>query len=338
MKPIFILSIALLMVVPVIQPAIAAPQAFYIPSFTITSVVPNQSVTITTTNFQPNDVYDVIMGPYGTQGINGIKVATINAGAGGVLTFTFPIPAPLQGMAQIAIRLQSPITGYYSYNWFSNNPGSPFFPYPNPVGMIPTFSIVSVMTDQAVTIFTYNFPPNDTFDVMMGPYGNQAVNGLKIATINSNGGGSFSATFTIPPPLIGMYRIAIRLQSPFSGYYAYNWFYNNPYATQQPWPGPGPITNYQSFAITNVVGGQSVSILTMNFPPNDTYDVLMGPYGTLGANGVLSGTISSGPGGSFPATFPIPPAFATYDRISIRLQSRFTGNYTYNWFYNYTYP
>ena len=334
MKPIFVLSIALLLMVPIAQPAMAAPPGFYIPSFTITSVIPNQSVTITTTNFQANDIYDVYLGAYGTQGINGYKVATINTGAGGILTFTFPIPAPLQGMAQIAIRLQSPMTGYYSYNWFSNNSGSPY--YPNPVGMIPTFSIMSVVTDQNVTILTYNFPPNDTFDVMMGPYGNQAINGMKIATINSNGGGSFSLTFNLPPALIGMYRIAIRLQSPFSGYYAYNWFYNNPYGSTQPWPGP--VTTYPAFTITNVAGGQSVSILTMNFPPNDIYDVMMGSYGTLGANGILSGTVNSGPGGSFPMTFPIPPSIANYDMISIRLQSRITGYYSYNWFYNYSYP
>lgn len=336
MKPIFVLSIALLMVMPVVQPVMAAPAAFYIPTFTITSVIPNQSVTITTTNFQANDVYDVFMGPYGSQGINGYKVATINTGAGGVLTFTFPIPAQLQGQAQIAIRLQSPVTGYYSYNWFSNNPNGPPYPFPNPPGMIPSFSIVSVATDQNVTIFTYNFPPNDTFDVLMGPYGNQAVNGLPVARINSNGGGSFSLTFNIPPPLMGMYRIAIRLQSPLSGYYAYNWFYNNPYGSTYPWPGP--ITTYPSFSITNVLGGQAVSIITMNFPPNDIYDVLMGPYGTLGANGIISGTLNSGPGGSFSASFPIPPSLSYHDRISIRLQSRLTGYYTYNWFYNYTYP
>jgi hypothetical protein len=33
--------------------------------------------------------------------------------------------------------------------------------------------------------------------------------------------------FHIPKSLQGSYRIAIRLQSPSTGHYSYNWFYNN---------------------------------------------------------------------------------------------------------------
>lgn len=44
---------------------------------------------------------------------------------------------------------------------------------------IPTFSIVSVVPDKSVTIQTYNFPANDSFDVLMGPIGTKGIHGIK---------------------------------------------------------------------------------------------------------------------------------------------------------------
>ena len=90
----------------------------------------------------------------------------------------------------------------------------------------PSFSIVSVVQDVSVTIKTYNLPANDTFDVTMGPMGTRGVNGIKVDTVSSGSGGAITYTFSIPASLAGSYQISIRLQSPTSGYYAYNWFYN----------------------------------------------------------------------------------------------------------------
>jgi len=62
----------------------------------------------------------------GTQGIGGIKVDTINTGSGGSKKYTFSIPAALHGSYKISIRMQSPSSDYYAYNWFYNNTaGSP---------------------------------------------------------------------------------------------------------------------------------------------------------------------------------------------------------------------
>lgn len=80
------------------------------------------SVTITPYNFPPNDTFVVRMGYYGTLGVGGIEVATVTTDAAGVLSeTTYPIPAALAGQTRIAIRLESPVTGYYAYNWFWNN-------------------------------------------------------------------------------------------------------------------------------------------------------------------------------------------------------------------------
>jgi hypothetical protein len=84
-----------------------------------------------------------------------------------------------------------------------------------------------VVKETSVTILTANFPASDTFNVTMGAYGTQGIGGISVGTVNSGAGGSFTATFNIPAALIGSNKIAIRLQSSTSGYYSYNWFYNN---------------------------------------------------------------------------------------------------------------
>lgn len=91
----------------------------------------------------------------------------------------------------------------------------------------PLIEIVSVSRDQKVTIKGLNFPPQDRFDVLMNIYGTLGVNGQVVASILSGAGGEFTGTYQIPAFLQGQATIAIRLESPSSGYYAYNWFYNN---------------------------------------------------------------------------------------------------------------
>jgi hypothetical protein len=213
-----------------------------IPTFTVTSVAADQTVTIQTANFPANQTFQVTMGAFGTQGVGGTAIGTQASGAGGSFTATYDIPANLHNMDRIAIRLQS-AQGYYAYNWFHNStaggptavpptataPGAtPPAPTatPGPVYTgFPSFSITAVQKDTSVTIQGSNFPPNQTFQVTMGAYGTQGVGGMPAGTQATGAGGSFTATYNIPGSLIGSARIAIRLQSP-QGYYAYNWFHN----------------------------------------------------------------------------------------------------------------
>jgi LysM repeat protein len=104
---------------------------------------------------------------------------------------------------------------------------TPLAPAPlNVTDVIPTFSIVSVEQNQTVTIQTYNFPTHATFEARMGRMGTRGVNGILAGTIEIGNRGSFIVTFEIPSALYGRSQIAIRLESPESGYYAYNWFNN----------------------------------------------------------------------------------------------------------------
>ncbi len=209
-----------------------------IPTIAITGVKADKNVTIRTANYPKHDTFDVYMGPYGSYGIGGIKVGTLDSGNGGTMTATFKIPDALKGSSRIAIRLQSAYSGYYSYNWFYNNTyppeSAPTQPPPAgfeplPWGVIPTITITGIKADKNVTIRTANYPKHDTFDVYMGPYGSYGIGGIKVGTLDSGNGGTMTATFKIPDALKGSSRIAIRLQSAYSGYYSYNWFYNNTY-------------------------------------------------------------------------------------------------------------
>ncbi|MCB9134840.1 MAG: hypothetical protein H6636_05415 [Anaerolineales bacterium] len=336
---------------------LAAMNQTTIPTFFIQSVVKDSTVTIITYNFPANDTFNVTMGYMGTKGINGILVGTQASGAGGTITATYTIPAALQGQYQIAIRLESPTSGYYAFNWFYNNTagtndGTPLpTPTPGPTAtpgptstpfVIPTFLITSVEKDSTVTITTANFPAGDTFNVRMNYMGTLGIGGTLVATQASGAGGSFSATYTIPDFLKGQYQIAIRLESPTSGYYAYNWFYNNTAGsgsgTPVPTPTNAPPITIPTFGIQSVVKDSTVTIITNNFPANDNFTVTMGYMGTKGINGIVVGSQASGTGGSFTATYTIPAALQGQAQIAIRLQSPTSGYYAYNWFYNNTAP
>jgi hypothetical protein len=217
-----------------VMPALAA-KSYYsgYPTFSITAVVKNDSVTIKGSNFPANDKFTVTMGAYGTKGIGGTVVETTDSGAGGSLTKTYKIPASLAGSYRIAIRLQSPTSGYYAYNWFYNNSTASSGGSPTPTKPAssykgyPTFSITAVVKNDTVTIKGTNFPANDKFTVTMGAYGTKGIGGTVVGTTDSGSGGTITVTYDIPASLANSSRIAIRLQSPTSGYYAYNWFYNN---------------------------------------------------------------------------------------------------------------
>jgi hypothetical protein len=380
-----ILSIVLLVSLVSIAAA-GNPVQGSIPTFTIVSVVPDVSVTIQTANFPANQSFVVTMGKFGTLGVNGTQVGATDSSSGGSLTETYSIPADLQGQQLIAIRLQSS-QGFFSYNWFTNQPSAAAAPIQTPAAatplpvtsssssapstsfQIPTFTVTNVIPDQQVTIQTANFPANQIFRVTMGKFGTLGKNGIVVDNTDSGSGGSFIATYTIPPDFAGQALIAIRLQSD-QGFFSYNWFSNKaavPTAATVPAPNEGaavpgtpsptappaasgqtiPITaasatpvpsgNLPTITILSVIQDQSVVIQTAGFPAGQNFTVTMGDMGTLGVNGTNVGQTDSGGGGSIQATYAIPAALQGKSQIAIRLQSA-QGFFAYNWFWNLTTP
>ena len=108
MKKIFlVLGIIGLILIPI--QAVAAP-SIVIPTFSITAVSRDSSVTILTSNFPASDTFTVTMGAYGTLGIGGVSVGTQASGSGGSFSATYTIPASLHGSNRIA-------TGWSSWGW-----------------------------------------------------------------------------------------------------------------------------------------------------------------------------------------------------------------------------
>lgn len=320
-----------------------------IPTFSIKSVDPGNTVTILTKNFPANKLFTVRMGAFGTLGVGGTVVATTNSGAGGAFEATYDIPDGLASAQRIAIRMDAP-GGFFAYNWFWNTSGTVVTPggptaIPGYSG-IPTFNIKAVVRDTSVTIITKNFPPNHEFTVRMGAYGTKGVGGTVVATTNSGAGGAFEATYSIPAGLAGAQRIAIRMDAP-GGFFAYNWFWNNstsgePAPTATPGgptatPKPPPFSGIPTFKINSVVKDTSVTILTNNFPADQNFTVRMGAYGTQGVGGTVVATTNSGAGGAFQATYDIPAGLVGAQRIAIRMESP-AGYFAYNWFWNTTAP
>ncbi len=320
--------------------AMATPvQAATIPTFSIVSVNTDKTVTIQTFNFPAHLSFVVRMGPFGTLGIGGTVVATTDSGNGGSFTATYNIPAGLVGSPQIAIRMDSTWGGFFAYNWFFNHTSSSGTgtPIPSTGGFsgIPTFSIVSVVTDKTVTIQTNNYPAHFNFVVRMGAFGSLGLGGTVVGTTDSGNGGAFTATYNIPASLQGSSRIAIRMDSSSGGFFAFNWFWNNTTGSSSATPVPSTgTTGFPTFSIVSVVKDTSVTIQGTNFPAHLKFDVRMGPFGTLGVGGTVVATTDSGNGGSLTATYNIPASLKGSARIAIRMDSTTGGFFAFNWFWN----
>lgn len=203
-----------------------APTAAW--SYSIVKVDKDTSVRIRTSNFPSNVLFEVSIGMLSGNVYQWIKVADLDSDRGGTFTKTFNIPAQFAGSSQLVIRVTQPKKNLSVDRWFSNITTGYGGVYP-PSGYtgIPTIWIVSVVRNSTVTIQTHNFPAGVKFDVFMGPMGTKGINGYYVGSIDSGSGGTLVATFNIPVQLVGHKRIAIRTQNLPTGYFSYNWFYNN---------------------------------------------------------------------------------------------------------------
>lgn len=361
-KRVLVIVMLLTMLIPSVI-GVSKAQAAY-PSFTISEVKKDESVTILTQDMPKSLDWKVLMGEYNTKAVNGIEVATFNSGAGGSMSATFNIPADLKGRAMISIRIESLTGGYYYYNWFWNDkdngtwptetstPATPPAPTATPAPTqapqtVPTIGIKSVDPGKSVTITASNFPKNLEFIALMNKMWTRGIKGVEVGKLTSSETGAFEATFNIPAEFKDHERVAIRLESTTGGYYSYNWFWNlsggvvvtpepTPSPTTAPASTPAPVVKYPYFNIVAVEKDNTVSVEGDNFPANTEFTVLMGKMWTMGIKGTEAGTFNSGEGGKMTATFNIPTDLVGQSRISIRLEAKTGGWYAYNWFWNST--
>jgi hypothetical protein len=333
------LAFALLTLIALMLPG-RAVAAETVPMIYIQGVTEDVKVTVETKNFPANRDFVARMGPFGTQAVNGVQAGRVNSGKGGSLKFTFEIPTSLQDQAKLAIRLESTTGGYYAYNWFTNTTfgthtgGTPAGEVPAQVEIM----VASVKKDTLVIIKGYDFPGDETFDVLMGKDGTKGIDGVQVDTLELEGETSFIQTFDIPASLHAETKIVIRFESQESDLATYAVFENKTGTSgggAQGDNGSGT-TTIPTISILSVKEDESVTLKTHNFPAGREIKVLMGAMGTKGVGGTQVTTFSSGDGSSQTKTFDIPAAFKGDYRIAIRLQTIDGVYYAYNWFYNNT--
>jgi hypothetical protein len=344
--------LALLLFMLLIGTGTARSYSSVIPTIRITSVQADDKVTIQAYNYPAGLDFVVRMGEMYTAGIGGTVITTINSDAGGSFSKTFNIPEHLKGRGRIAIRLDSTWGGYYSYNWFYNNTANVTAANTTQTATeettysgIPTFKITAVNEGKTITLETNNFPANMTFAITMGKMYTRGIDGINVGEIKSGAGGTLTRTFNIPDVLKNDDRIAIRAQTAHANpFYAFNWFYNNTApapatASAAASSSSSPVSAYSgipTFTVCTVSKDGNVTILTKNFPTNQTFAVTMGGAYTHGY-GTAAGTLASGDKASDRYTFNIPAGLTGASRISIRAQTAHAYPfYAYNWFYNAT--
>jgi hypothetical protein len=217
----------------------------------------------------------------------------------------------------------------------------------SPSKLVPTTSIISVVQDQSVTIRTDYFPAYDTFDVRMGLSGTQGIGGILVSRLTTGAGGSFLANFHIPSELQGQQIISIRLESPTSVYYSYNWFYNSTAAVvpnnYSPTTYPSAMTptwrgiqaGMPRFDITSVEKGGSIRVTLINYPADRDYAVYMKDgrsayttwYGVTAFNSASGGIFTAGP-------WIIPAALRFSPMIAVKIYDTSRKIFTVNLFYN----
>lgn len=214
------------------------------------------------------------------------------------------------------------------------------FPTPVQAAALPTFSILSVKADDSVTILTYNFPAYTLFTVRMDVVGNAAVNGIVVTQTNTGAGGSFQETYRIPAELRGKSQVAIRLESPSTGYFAYNWFNNN---TSSTIPGTGTTNNPSNPAfapkgpylrIVGVDANKSVTMDAFNLPTYTDFKVRVGPFYNFWKGSEIVATINTGAHSDFRFTVNLPGSTHDVSWVSVRIDSTSGGYYAYNAFKN----
>ncbi|MEJ2486200.1 MAG: hypothetical protein P8Y68_10745 [Anaerolineales bacterium] len=254
-----------------------------------------------------------------------LKVAVVNAfnGHSGSMAFIYD-----DGYASVAPK------GFFTTTYV----GDSTYQYDSKA--TPFTNILNVVPDGEVTLQVFNFPPDKDFIVKMGPMGTRGINGFVIGTQTSGEGGSFIATYPIPPQLYGSDYISIRMESTSSKHFVYDYFQNKEgYSADgisDPSNGDWTLSagTHPNTQITGVSKDSTVTVTGTNFTRNDTYTVRMGAIGTQGVGGIVVDTYSTGSSRTFTATFSIPASLHGLTQIAIRFESNNTPYYAYDWFYN----
>ena len=186
------------------------------PVIWIKSTVRDTSVTLRIVGFPKKEKLEVYMGTQGTQGRNGIKVATPTVDNSGAVEITVDIPAQLRGQAKLSLRAQTNKARQYASDGF-NNITSVSGGYSD----MPVASVTGWVYNKSVNINLANAPAGATYKVVLVASARRVSWHLVNSTINTGAGGSISATINLPASLKGNKQVWILLQDANTGSFAY---------------------------------------------------------------------------------------------------------------------
>lgn len=191
------------------------------PLVLITNTVRDASVTLKIMGFPKKEKLEVYMGPAGSMGRNGIKVANPTADNNGAVEVTVEIPAQLRGQARLSVRAQTTKANQYAFHGFNN-----ITSVPGGYSEMPAARVTGWVYNKSVDISLVNAPAGVTYKVMLVSSARRGTLHMVTSTITTGAGGSISATIKLPKSLKGNQQAYILLQDANSGSFAYATYTN----------------------------------------------------------------------------------------------------------------
>lgn len=195
------------------------------PTVDVLSTIRDTSVTIYGDLFLRYENLDVYLEPFGSNGLNKIKIATVTTDRYGSVQALLTIPSQLKGNDKLDLLVQRRVDKHAIYSWFYNMTSGPYG-----YSKHPKITILDVVPKKTVNIAIYNTPPHQTFEIFMMSMDYRSVsfpgNGryVSVGTLNSANGGTFTMIFNIPSKLARSTKIFISMHSSETA--SFTWFTN----------------------------------------------------------------------------------------------------------------
>lgn len=204
-----------------------SPQALAVPRVAVTNVVRNKTVQFNLQNFRADVNVDVLIGAYGTHGVNGVKVGTFKTSHSGTLQATVNIPSRFVGADRLDLRVQRrgyngvSNLNYFAYISFNNRSSTPAGPHKTI-----SIQVTNIVRNKSVTVRFGRLPAHMRFNVRMAGLGAKIGGYQTVGSFDSGAGGTLVATYRIPRALAGSKLIFLAVNSTTQGFSGATMFFN----------------------------------------------------------------------------------------------------------------
>ena len=204
-----------------------SPQVLARPQVSVTNVVRNRTVQFSLQNFRADVNVEVLIGAYGTHGVNGVRVGSFRTTQSGTLRATVSIPSRFSGASRLDLRVQrrgyngTSNLNYFAYDTFNNKTN----PVVTPQRTI-SVQVTNVVHNKSVTVRFGRLPAHMRFEVRMAGLGGKQGGYQTVGAFNSGAGGTLVATYHIPRTLAGSKLIILTVHSTTQGYSGITLFFN----------------------------------------------------------------------------------------------------------------